>query len=169
MESVMTHEQALIRLMHEHQADVWRFLRLLGCDASSADDLTQETFLYIYRNPLEELSAAATAAYLRKAARSMLINRRRKQSREQCLDFDAAEAAWNAATPATGDDRLDALQRCLEMLADRARQAIDLKYAQGRSESEVAALLGSSLDAAKSLLKRARHQLRECVESKVRP
>jgi RNA polymerase sigma-70 factor (ECF subfamily) len=168
MEAVMTREGALIRLMKDHQADVWRFLRLIGCESALADDLTQETFLYIYRNPVEEISHAATAAYLRKAARNLLLNRRRKEGREQPLDVEAAEAAWAALTPTgQGDDRLEALQRCLEKLAERARSAVDLKYAQGRSEAEVAELLQTTLDATKSLLKRTRAQLRECVERQV--
>jgi hypothetical protein len=124
MEAVMTREGALIRLMKDHQADVWRFLRLIGCESALADDLTQETFLYIYRNPIEEISHAATSTYLRKAARNLLLNRRRKEGREQPLNVEAAEAAWAALTPSGhGDDRLEALQRCLEKLAERARSA----------------------------------------------
>lgn len=165
----MTREDALIRLMQEHQSDVWRFLRLLGCDAPSADDLTQETFLYVFRNPIEQTSHTSTAAYLRKAARNMLLNRRRKERREQPLDIEAAEAAWSAVTPVSGDERIDALRQCLDKLAERARQAIDLKYAQNRSEADVAGALACTMDAAKSLLKRARQQLRECVESGVKP
>jgi RNA polymerase sigma-70 factor (ECF subfamily) len=81
---------------------------------------------------------------------------------------EAAEAAWAALTPTgQGDDRLEALQRCLEKLAERARSAVDLKYAQGRSEAEVAELLQTTLDATKSLLKRTRAQLRECGERQV--
>lgn len=170
MEAVMTREDALIRLMKDHQADVWRFLRLIGCDSALADDLTQETFLYIFRNPIDEISHAATAAYLRKAARNLLLNRRRKEGREHALDVEAAEAAWVGLTPTgRGDDRLEALQQCLEKLAERARNALDLKYTQGRSEAEVAERLATSLDAIKSLLKRTRAQLRECVERQVQP
>jgi RNA polymerase sigma-70 factor, ECF subfamily len=169
MDTVMTQEHALIRLMNEHQADIWRFLRLLGCDAALADDLTQETFLYVYRNPINEISRDATAAYLRKAARNLLLNRRRKHRREHLLDFEAAEAAWLALTPRTGDERLESLQHCLEQLSERARSAIDLKYAQSRSEAEVAKAMATSMDAVKSLLKRARQQLRECVERQATP
>ncbi|MCC7510046.1 MAG: RNA polymerase sigma factor [Planctomycetes bacterium] len=166
----MTQHEALIRLMQEHQADVWRFLRLLGAEPSLADDLAQETFLYIYRHPIDEVSRESTAAYLRKAARNLLLNRRRKDSREQSLDVDAAELAWVAASPqGSTDARLESLQRCLEKLAARSRQAIELKYSQNRSEAEVAQTLETTLDAAKSLLKRTRQQLRECIESQVKP
>ena len=39
----------LASLVTLHQAGVWRYLRALGCDASLADDLTQDTFLEAWR------------------------------------------------------------------------------------------------------------------------
>jgi RNA polymerase sigma-70 factor, ECF subfamily len=170
MKAVMTREQALIRLMEEHQADVWHFLRFLGCEEALADDLTQDTFLYVYRKPIVEISRAATAAYLRRTARSLMIDRLRRQKREVTLDLNALEQAWADMTPeGHHEDRLALLQRCLDKLAARAREAIDLKYAQDRTEAEVAKCLDTTLDAAKALLKRARQQLRECVERQLTP
>lgn len=166
----MTEQHALIRLMAEHQADVWHFLRLLGCEGALADDLTQETFLYIYRNPITEISRAATSTYLRRTARSLLIDRQRRMKREVRLDMNALEQAWAEMTPeGRADERLDALRRCLDKLADRARQALELKYTHDQTEADVAAALETSLGAAKSLLKRARRQLRECVERQAMP
>jgi RNA polymerase sigma-70 factor, ECF subfamily len=168
MDAVMTQEQSLIRLMAEHQADVWHFLRYLGCESALADDLTQETFLYVLRKPITEISRAATSTYLRRAARSLLIDRLRRQRREVALDLDVLEQAWAEMTPGgRSDERLEALRRCLEKLAERSRHAVELKYAQECTEAQVAAAMGTSPGAAKALLKRARGQLRECVERQV--
>jgi RNA polymerase sigma-70 factor (ECF subfamily) len=168
MDALMTREDTLIRLMKEHQADVWRYLRFLGAESATADDLTQEAFIELYRNPIEERSRNATAAWLRKVAQHRYLNRLRGAKREVAFDPETAEAAWVSLTPDTGDDRIEALERCLEKLAERARRAVDLKYTQDRKEAEVAELLETSAEAAKALLKRARNQLRECIEKQVR-
>ncbi|MCB9895779.1 MAG: sigma-70 family RNA polymerase sigma factor [Planctomycetes bacterium] len=164
----MTQGDTLIRLMKEHQADVWRYLRFLGAEPSTADDVTQDTFIYMYRRLIDGDSRDSTGAYLRKAAKHFYLNRLRASKREVALDFDAADTIWEALTPGTGDDRIDALERCLDKLAERARRAIDLKYRDGRKETEVAEAMDTSAEAAKALLKRTREQLRECVERQVK-
>ena len=60
----------LAALVDQHQADVWRYLRYLGAEASDADDLTQETFLAVSRSKFEQRTPAETAGYLRTAART---------------------------------------------------------------------------------------------------
>jgi len=160
-----TQQETLVRLMHEHQADLWRYLRLLGCDASRADDLTQETFLYVLRHPMRDYARAATAAYLRRAARNLLLNLLRRESRHVPLEeWDEADRAWQDLTRENGDARIDMLRGCLQQLADRAREAVKLRYGDGLGEAEVAARLGASEEAVKALLKRARSALRACIE-----
>ena len=168
MEALMTREENLIRLMNEHQADLWRYLRFMGADAAMADDITQETFIELYRNPIKEISRAATSAWLRKAARHRYLNVLRKEKREVSSEWlDAADEAWAGLTPETSDDRLEALERCLQKLSERARKAVELKYAQSRKEAEVAELLETTGEAVKALLKRTREQLRDCVQRQV--
>ena len=173
MEALMTHtehrEQTLIRLMKEHQADVWRYLRFIGADAATADDVTQDVFIEAYSKPFIDDTRASTGAYLRKAAKHHYLNRIRKHKREVDADWvEEADAAWEALTPCENtDDRLEALKRCLAKLSERARKAIDLKYSQSRKEAEVAEAMETTVDAVKALLKRTRNQLRECVEEQV--
>jgi RNA polymerase sigma-70 factor (ECF subfamily) len=151
--------------MREHQADLWRYLRLLGCDASRADDLTQETFLYVLRHGLVEYSSAATASYLRRAARNLLLNLLRRESRHVPLgEWDEADRAWDDLTRENSDARIDKLRGCLQLLGDRAREALKLRYGDGLGEAEVAARLGASEEAEKALLKRARAAQRACIE-----
>lgn len=169
MEALMTQHETLIRLMQEHQGDVWRYLRFLGADAPTADDVTQDVFIDTYRNPISEISRASTGAYLRKAAKHRYLNRMRDTRREVAGDWlEEADRVWKALTPNdSSDDRLDALERCLEKLSERARQAVELKYAESRKETEVAELMETTGEAVKALLKRTRDQLRECVERQV--
>ncbi len=170
MGALMTRQEHLTDLMTDHQADVWRFLRMLGCDRALADDLTQEVFLYVLDHPFTDLGRAAAAGYLRKAARHLYLNWLRANKRVLPLEIDvASENAWAQTTGESSDDRVDALRRCLDKLAQRQRQALDLKYRDTRSESEMAQQMETTVDAIKGLLKRTREQLRQCVQGQVKP
>lgn len=170
MDALMTQEDTLIRLMQEHQRDVWRYLRFLGAENAVADDVTQETFIELYRNPIEEISRNHTAAWLRKVARHRFLNLLRREKRELSVELlGDADVIWLQFTPAEdSDERLEALELCLQKLGSRARQAVELKYARSCKETEVAEALDTTAEAAKALLKRTRQQLRDCVERQVR-
>jgi RNA polymerase sigma-70 factor, ECF subfamily len=159
----------LERLVREHQADVWRYLRYLGAAADDADDLTQETFLAVARTPFEVRSRRETAAYLRTAARNQLLMLRRKQGRQgTTVQLAAAEEVWAAAHPDGDSSRfLDALGECFETLAGRAREAIDRFYKEDESREKIAAAFDVTVDGVKSLLRRTRATLRDCIERRM--
>jgi RNA polymerase sigma-70 factor, ECF subfamily len=157
-------------LIHAHQAGVWRYLRFLGAESTEADDLTQETFLAFSRAKFVECDRSQTASYLRTIARNQLLALRRRQRREiATVDLEAAESVWAAAAGPDGSlgDYLDALRDCVEQLAGRPREAIDLHYREAASREAIAAKLEMKPDGVKSLLRRTRELLRECVERKV--
>ena len=159
----------LAAVVREHQADVWRYLRYLGAAADDADDLTQEMFLAVARTPFEVRSRGETAAYLRTAARNQLLMLRRRQGRAATMvELAAAEDVWATMTP---DGRssavLEALAECYEHVAGRAREAIERFYRQDESREEIAAALEVSCDGVKSLLRRTRQSLKECIERRL--
>ena len=169
----MTHEHMPLspaELVRQHQADVWRYLRFLGCDATEAEDLTQETFLAVARAPFELRSRAETAAYLRTAARNQLLMQRRRQGRQICtVELTAAEDVW-AGTIVAGDsgEFIEALGRCYEAVVGRAREALDRFYREGESREQLAVRFEMSADGVKTLLRRTRAVLKECIERRLR-
>lgn len=170
-------------LIRTHQAGVWRYLRLLGCRESEADDLTQETFLVALKKPFEDVDRRATAAYLRKNARYLFLTSLRKNRREAATESvdgfetaaatsdgeaDAADAAWDfGARDGSGEGHVEALRRCMEELDERMRQAIELRYREDRSRAEIAVALGMAEEGAKTLLRRAHEALKRCVERRL--
>jgi RNA polymerase sigma-70 factor (ECF subfamily) len=159
----------LAKLVREHHADVWRYLRYLGAAADDADDLTQETFLAMARTSFEVRSRQETSAYLRTAARNQLLMLRRKEGRQvSTVDLEAAESVWSELTAAgPTDEFLDALKACCEKLVGHARLAIDRFYRDGASREEIAAGLAMTADGVKTLLRRTRTKLKECVERRI--
>lgn len=159
----------LARLVQEHQADVWRYLRFLGASREDADDLMQETFLAVGRTPLEERSRGETAGYLRTAARNQLLMLRRRQGRQVgAINLAAAEEVWAAATTDGGfNEFLEALDECRQSLAGRAREAIEAFYRDDKTRDQLAAEFEMSVDGVKSLLRRTRTALRDCIERRL--
>ena len=160
----------LADLVRQHQAGIWRYLRFLGADAPEADDLTQETFLAVMRSPFEMRSPRQTGAYLRTVARNCLLMARRKSQREvPAGDLSLAEEVWCEAAANDGlDDYLEALRSCLQSaVTDRMREAITARYRDGQSRESIAALMQLSVDGVKTMLRRARACLRDCVQRKL--
>jgi RNA polymerase sigma-70 factor (ECF subfamily) len=167
-----TLEQSMtpVDLVRAHQAEIWRYLRFLGCDPSRADDLAQEVFVAVLAKPPQRRSEGETRAYLRTVARHkflMLVRKHERGAKE--VELTAAEAVWGETHPRDGGDgNLEALDDCLAKLDGRAKEAIDLHYRQQRSRAEIAAALEMTEDGVKSLLRRTREILRQCVEAKVK-
>ncbi len=158
----------LEQLVETHQHGVWRYLRFLGASEAEADDLTQETFLEVWRKPFEQLSRAATAAYLRNVAKNrFLMFIRARGRRPAVIDLEQAEHDFaQFARDDGGDAQVEALNDCMGRLDGRARQAVDLFYRDGHSREEAAKLMGMKDEGMKTLLRRIKEILRECMESR---
>lgn len=157
-------------LVARHQAGVWRYLRVLGCDNSTADDLTQETFLAVLkRDQLVHLSDAATAAYLRRTAKNLYISLQRRSGRVHSVaDTRILDQVWSrwAGADLDSDDLIAVLRKCFEQLTPRAQRSLYLRYHTKKSRTEIGEELGITEHGAKNLMQRAKGQLRQCVEKK---
>lgn len=158
------------QLIARYQVGVWRYLRALGCDATSADDLTQETFLAVLRKPFEHRGDASTGAYLRRVAHNLFISQRRRASKmsvtEKAEDLETAWSRWAGFDG--GDSTIEILKDCFGRLTDRAQLALRLRFGDESSRQSIADSLGISEHGAKNLMQRAKLQLRECLESKLK-
>lgn len=171
--SSMHRDADLSALVERLQGPLQWYLRYCGCPAREVPDLVQETFLRLFArmsdDAFEERDPKATAAWLRKTARHLWLQRVGSRGRDPVLhDPQAAEAVWIRFEGEDGGESWrHALRRCLGRLKDRPRRAIDLQYAEGLSRKEVAGRLGLSEAGVKTLLARTREALRNCVEREV--
>ena len=170
MSAVMQqHKHDVAELVREHQSGVWRYMRYLGATVVEAEDLVQETFLAFIRAKFNYRSSRETAAFLRKVARNQLLQLRRKQGHQiNTVELEAAESVWGEVAAEDGlNDYLFALEDCLKQLSGRPREAVELQYKQGLDRIQVAKRLKMSVEGVKTMLRRARRSLRDCVQRKV--
>lgn len=158
------------QLVRAYQRDVWRYLRFLGANAAEADDLVQETFLEVWRKPFTEYSEKATASYLRLVAKNRFLMGVRSRGRKPKLtDLEQADSTWaRLANDDAGEERVTALKTCLETLKEQARRALELVYKDRLERPEIADALGLQAEGLKTLLRRAKVRLKECVEQRLR-
>ena len=164
----------LTMLVTEHQTSIYRYLRYLGA-RGAAEDLTQDTFLAAFKSasPPDMTNAPLRAAWLRGISRNCLLAHWRR-GRADPVRVDSeylrqAEDVWSAQfAGASGEgDYVEALRKCVETLDDRDRRMLDLRYAGGKSRSEMADLCRMSEDGIKSLLRRIRSRLGRCVRRRL--
>jgi RNA polymerase sigma-70 factor (ECF subfamily) len=147
---------------------LWRYLRALGADAGEADDLAQEAMLVAHQHAAQQPArdADAQAAFVRGIARNLWLRSRRWWQRRREREVAVAvDELWDATAEHDGGDELLArLRDCLGALQPRGRRALELHYHDGLGWRAIAAELAMKANGVKTLMQRARHALRQCLE-----
>lgn len=166
---------ALQTIAVRHQAEIYRYLRYLGADRSAAEDLVQETFLAAFRatrHPDTE-DGQGMSAWLRAVARNMFLRYCRGAKKRPIPvtpeHLEEAETVWAQDFLGRGDgfDYVEALRQCLETVPPKHREALDMRYRMQQPRSDMAQRLGMTEDGVKSLLRRIRAALAECVQQRL--
>jgi RNA polymerase sigma-70 factor (ECF subfamily) len=157
---------------------VGRFIRQLG-DQQEAEDMAQEVFLRLYRARRRYRARAKFSTWLFHVASNVARNAVRSRRRRPCRPLSRLcgpqpdDAFSQRYLPDPGDGPTRPLERAelagqvrgaLAALAGRQRLALELQC-EDRSYREIAGLLALTPEATKSLLYRARQQLKEMLES----
>jgi len=167
---------SLEALVRTHQAEICTYIHYLGAPQDAVEDIAQETFLVAFRKavPPDVLAGSRQAAWLRGIARNLFLQycdrKRASRVRVDSESVELAEAVWQGRFLRDGDglDYIEALGKCLEGLSEDHRRAIDLRYAEQKSRPEMASLLNMTEDGVKSLLRRIRAGLADCVRRRLR-
>lgn len=157
------------QLIEDHQVGIWRYLRALGCDASEAEDLTQETFLAVLQKPFQYYGQTAAACYLRKVAYHRFISTRRRQGKEVIVaELEQVDESWSQwIGKHDSGELLEALRVCLKQLTARARWALEMRFRDKLPRANIADALSITEHGARNLMQRAKTKLRSCIESKM--
>lgn len=152
----------VLALYDEALPQVYGYLLRRCEDRATAEDLTSETFLAAVRRPPEE---PVSVGWLIGVARHKLADHWRWTARQQRLVEDATGVTPEADDP--WDVELDAMlaREVLARLGPHHRAALTLRYLDGLSVPETAAVLERTLHATEALLVRARRAFREAYDT----
>ncbi|MDO5032016.1 RNA polymerase sigma factor SigE [Corynebacterium sp.] len=155
-------------LVAEHADGVYRLAYRLAGNQHDAEDLTQETFMRVFRS-LDKYQAGTFEGWLHRITTNLFLDmvRHRSRIRMEALPEDYERVPGNDMTPeqAYSAANLDpALQLALDDLAPDFRVAVVLCDVVGMSYDEIAETLGVKMGTVRSRIHRGRSQLRAALE-----
>lgn len=168
-------------LMQRNQARVAAFLRRFVGE-QAVEDLTQEVFMRVYRHRATYRHEARFTTWLYRVAHNVAFNALRSKNRRPEALFSSVQKHFVSGTTALGFEesvlgKTDAtptkqiakvelqqiVRDAVEKLPPRQREATILSRFNGMSYSEIAAVMSMTPQAVKSLLCRARLNLKEIL------
>jgi RNA polymerase sigma-19 factor, ECF subfamily len=165
---------ALATAFEEYHAELLSFLRRACRDDEAAEDLAQETFLRLAREVDAGRTPEHIRAWLYRVASNLVVSRARRAN--TVVDWlrrqgPVAIADDRAPSPEEGllrRERQGELETLMETLPADARTAL-LLSGQGFTGLEIAAAIGRSHAATRTLLTRTRINLRLALEAREGP
>ncbi|HWA87308.1 MAG TPA: RNA polymerase sigma factor SigZ [Opitutus sp.] len=139
------------------------FIRRRVRDTATADDLTQEVLLKVYRSRTSLRDGQRLEAWLYRVARTTVIDhhRRTKPSEELPRELTAEAADELAELRAAV---ITSMKRFLEELPEPYREPVRLAELEGLPLTKVALRMGLSLTAVKSRARRGRAMLKKKLQ-----
>jgi len=167
--AVDDHEAAFARLFEEFSAPIYNYvLRMVG-DADRAADVTQDTFIKAYRKLDTVTEAAATRSWLYRIATNTAIDDMRRRRMVTTMRDDEPTFANRPdhrpgpeaeVMAGTLDERV---QRALLALRPNHRQCLLLSDLEDMSAHQIGEVMGMSYAAVRTLLCRARGEMRRAL------
>lgn len=170
-------------LFNRHHAQILRFFRRKGFDPEACRDLTQDTFVSVYKGLKDLRQEEQFESWLFAIAHNVwcsLIESRSAQKRSaMVLSLDGEEEsddrlpitsrlADQSADPLTAaleKEKLEKLREALQHLPQQMRRCAQLRVVHDMSYVEIAALMGISVNTVKAHLHQAQKALRTQLSS----
>jgi RNA polymerase sigma-70 factor (ECF subfamily) len=168
-------EQAFATLFQFHKKLVYSVCLQMTRNVADAEDLTQESFLRVFRSINSFRGDSSFSSWLyRIAVNTVLMNLRRRRTPLVSLDESVSTGDFASLKRDVGktDPRLNgaidriALHRATEKLPAGCRQIFDLHEVEGYQHCEIAQLLQCSIGNSKSQLHRAKAHMRNILSPK---
>ena len=152
-------------LVRQHADRVYRLAYRLSGNRHDAEDLTQETFIRVFRS-VQNYQPGTFEGWLHRITTNLFLDmvRRRGRIRMEALpeDYDRVPADEPNPEQIYHDSRLNPdLQAALDSLPPEFRAAVVLCDVEGLSYEEIGATLGVKLGTVRSRIHRGRQALRD--------
>jgi len=165
-------ESAFETLVERHQARVvGTVAKMLGGE-SDAEDIAQQVFIRVWQSSSRYSPSAKFTTWLLTITRNLVFNEMRRRRRARLVPLEpedperpptehADTTTASAAEAALHSELQDAVGRAIASLPEAQRTAVILRRYEEMPYEEIAKVLRTSVSSVKSLLFRARGELRQ--------
>jgi RNA polymerase sigma factor (sigma-70 family) len=164
------HDPALNELVRRWRERLAGFLYQMTRDQGTALDLTQETFVRIYRHRKRYQPSASFPAWVFRIAGNLARDHARWRLRRPTVPFDEVDATLlfdTAPSPdqaASGREEIGLIHAAVTALPTALREALVLFVYEDLSYTEIAEITGGSPKSAEMKIYRARQLLRDTLD-----
>jgi RNA polymerase sigma-70 factor (ECF subfamily) len=167
-------EEAFAELVEIHQhAILGTVAKMLG-NATEAEDVAQQVFVRVWRSAPRYQPSAKFTTWLFTITRNLVFNEIRRRQRKPAVSLEEREEESFGTLSIDGEMKPDesalhaeletAVDAAIQRLPEKQRMAVILRRYQEMAYEEIGEILGLSLPAVKSVLFRARAQLKEDLQ-----
>src|ERR1700690_1071048 len=140
-------------------------LRVLQ-DTGAAEDVLQEIFMQLWRNPgAFDASRGNMAAWLAVIARNRAIDALRRRRPESDIEDIVVSVEPDLASEADRSTAMAKVRGALETIPAPQRSALEMAYFEGLSHSEIAGKTGEALGTVKTRIRTGLMTLRKAFQS----
>jgi RNA polymerase sigma-70 factor (ECF subfamily) len=159
--------ELFVRLIGQHQYQIHRYLLSLVPNSHDADDLFQQTNLFLWREFHRFEEGTSFVSWACAVAYHEVLAWRKSKLRERLVfspEFlQAVSLQWDLAAERI-EQRSQALVHCVSKLPQHHKELIQRRYGEHHRIETIAESLQRTPDAIYRMLSRIRHALHACVE-----
>ncbi len=159
-------QSALAELYDRYSSVVYAVaLRVLG-DTRAAEDILQEVFLQLWRNPgAFDAARGNLGAWLAVITRNRAIDSLRRRKPETDIDDVIVSVAPDLAGEADRSRAAEKIRGVLGAMPSAQRSALEMAYFEGMSHSEIAGKTGEPLGTIKTRIRAGLMTLRKAFQT----
>jgi RNA polymerase sigma-70 factor (ECF subfamily) len=159
-------EQAMASLFDRYSKLVYSVALRVLRDPAAAEDVLQEVFMQIWRNP-DSFTAArgSLGGWLAIVARNRSIDILRRKRPSVDVDDVPLASAFNLAEEAERNSLMERARGVIQLLPTEQRKTLEMAFFDGLTHSEIAEMTGDPLGTVKTRIRSALLTLRKAFQA----
>ena len=155
-------ENAMEDLFRRYSGAVYSVALRVLHDSGQAEDVLQEVFLQLWRNPAAFVQQRGSlGGWLVVVARNRAIDMLRRRKPSDSVDDVVLASSVNVAEEAERNTTMEKVRQVIAGLPEEQRKTLELAYFEGLSHTEIASRTGDPLGTVKTRIRQALISLRK--------
>lgn len=159
-------EQALAVIFDRYSKIVYSVALRVLRDPASAEDVLQEIFLQIWRNPASFVSARGSlGGWLAVVTRNRSIDALRRKRPTDSVEDVVLSSNFNLAEDSERTLMIEKARRVIHLLPPEQRKTLEMAFFDGLTHAEIAEMTGDPLGTVKTRIRSALTALRKAFKA----